>query len=183
MFIHVWSPNWWSVSIFGCCSVAHSRPTLCNLVDCTTPGFPVAHHLLRFAQVHVDYFNDAIQQAISSSDALFFCPLSFPAWGTFPMSQLFMSDDENIRASASASILQWVFRVDFPEDWLVWSPCCPGEFQESSPAPQFKGTTSLAFCLLYCPALTTVHDHWEYYSLDYTDLRWQSNVSVFQHTV
>ena len=121
--------------------------------------------------------------AILSSDSLFLRPQSFPASGTFPMSQLFMSDDENIRASASASVLQWVFRVDFPEDWLVWSPCCPGEFQESSPAPQFKGTTSLAFCLLYCPALTTVHDHWEYYSLDYTDLRWQSNVSVFQHTV
>ena len=98
--------------------------------------------------------------AISSSDTLFsFCSQSFPASGTFPMSQLFMSDDENIRASASASVLQWVFRVDFPEDWLVWSPCCPGEFQESSPAPQLEGINSLAFCLLYSPALTTKRAH------------------------
>ena len=39
--------------------------------------------------------------AISSSDTLFsFCPLSFPASGTFPMSQLFTSDDQNTEASA-----------------------------------------------------------------------------------
>ena len=41
--------------------------------------------------------------AISSSDALFsFCPQSFPVSGTFPMSQLFSSDDQNTGVSASA---------------------------------------------------------------------------------
>ena len=44
--------------------------------------------------------------AISSSDALFsVCPQSFPASGTFPMSQLFESGDQNTGASASASVL------------------------------------------------------------------------------
>ena len=44
--------------------------------------------------------------AISSSDALFsFCPQSFPASGTFPMSRLLASDDQNTGASASASVL------------------------------------------------------------------------------
>ena len=43
--------------------------------------------------------------AISSSDALFFCPQSFPESGTFPVSHLFTSDDQNTGASASASIL------------------------------------------------------------------------------
>ena len=43
--------------------------------------------------------------AISSSDALFFFyPWSFPASGTFPMSQLFTSVDQNTGASASASV-------------------------------------------------------------------------------
>ena len=37
------------------------------------------------------------------------------------------------------------------------------------------------FCLLYSPALTTIRDHWEDYSLDYTDICQQSNVSAFQH--
>ena len=33
-------------------------------------------------------------------------------------------------------------------------------------------------CLLYHPALTTIHDHWD----DYMDLSWQNNFSAFQHT-
>ena len=40
-----------------------------------------------------------------SSDALFsFCPQSFPALGTFPMSCLFTSDDQNTGASISTSV-------------------------------------------------------------------------------
>ena len=64
---------------------------------------------------------------------------------------------------------QWVFRVDLPEDSLVWSPCSPGYFEEPSLAPQFKGINSLVFCLRYSPALTTVHDYWEDHSLDCMD--------------
>ena len=33
---------------------------------------------------------------------------------------------------------QWLFRVDFLQDWLVCSPCCPRNSQGSSPAPQFR---------------------------------------------
>ena len=33
----------------GCCSVSKSCPTLCDPKDCSTPGFPVLHHLLEFA--------------------------------------------------------------------------------------------------------------------------------------
>ena len=39
------------------------------------------------------------------------------------------------------------------------------------------------FFLLDGPALTTICDHWENYSIDITDLCQQSNVSAFQHTV
>ena len=42
-----------------------------------------------------------------------FCLLSFPASGSFPMSRLFTSGDQSIGASASASVLQWIFSVDF----------------------------------------------------------------------
>ena len=34
--------------------------------------------------------------------------------------------------------LQWIFRVDFLENWLVWSPCSPRDSQESPPTPQFE---------------------------------------------
>ena len=42
-----------------CCSVTESCLILCN-IDCNTPGLPVPHHLLKFAQVHVHCISDAI---------------------------------------------------------------------------------------------------------------------------
>ena len=35
-----------------CCSVTQSCLTLCDPMDCSTPGFPVLHHLLEFARSH-----------------------------------------------------------------------------------------------------------------------------------
>ena len=37
---------------------------------------------------------------------------------------------------------QWIFRTDFLWDGLVWSPYCPRDSQESSPAPQFESINS-----------------------------------------
>ena len=45
---------------FYCCSVAHSCPTLCDPMDCSTPALSVPHHLPKFAQVHVHCIVDAI---------------------------------------------------------------------------------------------------------------------------
>ena len=53
--------------------------------------------------------------AISSSKTLFsFCPQSFPASVTFPMSRLFASDDQNTGVSTSASVLPTSFQGWFP---------------------------------------------------------------------
>ena len=76
-------------------------------------------------------------------------------------------------------LLPWikrVFRVDFPWDWLVWSPCCPRDSQESSPAPQFEGI------IIQCAAFFTVQlsQPLEDHSLDSTDLCRQTNVSALQ---
>ena len=42
-------------------SVAQSCPTLCDPMNCSTPGLPVHHHLLEFTQIHVHRVSDAIQ--------------------------------------------------------------------------------------------------------------------------
>ena len=42
---------------------------------------------------------------------------------------------------------QWISRIDFLYDWLVWSPCCPRDSQESLPTPQFKSINSSALSL------------------------------------
>ena len=52
--------------------------------------------------------------AISSSETLFFCPPSFPASGTFPVSKLFISHDQNTRVSASESVLPTSIQGWFP---------------------------------------------------------------------
>ena len=61
-----------------CCSVTQSHPTLCDPVDCSTPGLPVLHQLLEFAQTHVHRVGDAIQPSH---------PLSSPSPPAFNQSQ------------------------------------------------------------------------------------------------
>ena len=74
---------------------------------------------------------------------------------------------------------QWIVRVDFLYDWLLWYPYCPRGSQESSPTQQFESINSLVFFLLYNPALKSVHDYWKNHSFDYTDLYQPSDVSDF----
>ena len=42
-------------------SVPQSCPTLCDPMNCSTPGHPVHHQLLEFTQTHVHQVSDAIQ--------------------------------------------------------------------------------------------------------------------------
>ena len=58
-------------------SVSQLCPTLCNLMDCSTPGFPVHHQLQEFTQTHVHRIGDAIQPSH---------PLLFP-FPAFSLSQ------------------------------------------------------------------------------------------------
>ena len=50
---------------------------------------------------------------------------------------------------------------------------------KSSSALQFESISSSAFCLIYHPALTSVHDYWKDRSLDYTDLCQLSDAFAF----
>ena len=52
-------PDWTDSAQFS--SVAQSCPTLCDPMDCSTPGLPVHHLLPEPAQTHVHRVSDAIQ--------------------------------------------------------------------------------------------------------------------------
>ena len=82
-------------------SVTQSFPTLCNPTDCSTPGFPVHHQLPELAQIHVHQVSDAIQPSHPLS-CYSSCPQSFPASGSFPVSQFFTSGGQSIGVSTSA---------------------------------------------------------------------------------
>ena len=63
----------------NCCSVAQMCPTLCDPMNCSTPGLPVIHYLPEFTQIHV-------HPVISFSVVPFsFWPQPFPASGSFPI--------------------------------------------------------------------------------------------------
>ena len=76
------------------------------------------------------------------------------------MSQLFASGGQRIGALASTSILSMI-RVNFLQDWVVWSLYCQRDSRESSPEPQFKSINSLAVSLLYGSTLTSIRDYWK----------------------
>ena len=87
------------------------------------------------------------------------CPQSFPASGSFQISQFFPSGGQSIGISASASVLPMNVQDWFPLGWTGWIPCSPADSQESSPTPQFKSINSLLLSFLYSPTLTSIHDY------------------------
>ena len=96
-----------------CCSVTKLCPTLCNPMDCSTPGFPVLHYL----QVCSDscpvtqWCHPNISPSVTPFSA---CPQSFPVSGSFPMCCLFALGGQLIGASASASVLPMYIQGWFP---------------------------------------------------------------------
>ena len=165
--VHIFSANhdtvtWvYKVHCCCCCLVAKLCPTLCDPMDCSTPGFPVIHHLLEFTQTHVRWVSDAIQPSH---------PLASPSPPAFNLSQhqgLFQWIGSSHQVAKLLELqlqhqsFQWIFRVGFRLDWLVWSPCRPRGSQESSPTSQFKSISSSVLNLLYDSTLTSVHDYWK----------------------
>ena len=128
-------------------------------MDCSTPGFPVLHYLLEFAQTHVHWDGNAIQP---------FHPLSPP-----PPPALNLSQHEGI-FNESALCIRW------PKYWSFWFSTSPSNeysgmisfridcldllaIQDSlklfSPASKFKSINSSVLSLPYGPTLTSIHDY------------------------
>ena len=72
-------------------SVAQSCPTLCNPMNCSTPGLPIHHQLQESTQTHFHRVSDAIQPSHPLSSPLSSCPQSLPASESFPMRSFPMS--------------------------------------------------------------------------------------------
>ena len=99
-----------------------------------------------------------------------FCLQSFPASGSFPLSQLFASDGQSIRASASASVLPMNI-----QGWLPLGLTGLISLLSRELSTVFSSTTLwkhqlFALSLLYDPTLTSICNFWENHSFDYTDL-------------
>ena len=124
--------------------------TLCDPMDCSTPGFPVHHQLPELTQTHVHQVGDAIQP----SHPLSSCLQSFPASGSFSMSQFLTLGGQSVRVSASLSVLPMNIQNWFPLGLTDLTPCYSRDSQKVFPASLFESIDSLALTLLYGPTLT-----------------------------
>ena len=144
-------------------SAPQSCLTLCDPMNHSTPGLPPSPT----PRVHPNPcpLSQWCHPTISSSVVPFSsCPQSFPASGSFQMSQLLTSGGQSIGVWASATVLP--MNIQDLLDGLVGSPCSPRDSQESSPTPQFKSINSSVFSFPYSPTLTSIHDQWKNHSLD-----------------
>ena len=100
-------------------SVAQSSPTLCNPMDCSTPGLPVHHQLPEFTQTHVHWVSDAIQPSH---------PLSSPSPPAFDLSQYqglfkWVSSLHPVAKVLEFQLqhqsFQWIFRTYLLQDGLI----------------------------------------------------------------
>ena len=100
----------WHAIVLLLWQVTQSCPTTCKPRDGSTPGFPVLHHLVELAQIHIH-----CHPTLSSSVVPFSCCLqSFPATRSRLMSWLFALGGQSIGASASASVLPMNSQDWFP---------------------------------------------------------------------
>ena len=101
-------------------SVAQLCLSLCDPMDCSMPGLPCP---TRTPGVYSNAcpLNHWRHPTISSSVIPFSsCRQSFPASGSFQMSQLFASDGQNIGVSASTSVLPMNIQDWFPLGLIGW---------------------------------------------------------------
>ena len=136
------------------------------------PSFSVLHYLSEFAQTHV-------HSTISPSVAPFsFCPQSFLASESFPMSRLFTSGGQVLELQHQSFHIQG------------WSPLGWTGFislQSKVLSRVFSKTTlQKRQSFVTQPSLWSnshIHDYLKNHSFDYMELCWQSNVSVMTITV
>ena len=158
-----------------CSSVTKLCPTLGDPMDYSTPGFPVLHLLLEFAQAHVHWVRDAIQPSHPLS------PSSPPAFSLSQHQGLFLWASYSHRWPKYWSFSFSISPSNGYSVWisLGWTGCISLQSKGLSRvvlALQYKKIDSLVLSLLYGPTLTTVHDYWKNHRFDYMDRSQQSDV-------
>ena len=147
-----------------CCSVAKSCPTLCNPMDCSTPGFPVLHCLPEFAQTHVHWVGDAIQPSPPLS------PPSPPALSFSRHQGLFQWVGSFHQMATVLELqqqsFQWIFRlISFRIDWFDLL-AVQGTLRSLLQLHNLKASILQQSAFFMVPTFTSIHDYWKNYSFD-----------------
>ena len=154
------------VTCNDCCSVVKWDSTLCDTMNCSTPGFPVLHYHLVFAQTHVHWVDDAIQSSHSLLPPSLLCTQSFSTSWSYPKSQFFTSGGQSIRASALAPVLPMNIQGWFPLGLNSLISLQSKGFSRVFSSTTIQSISSLMLILLYGPTLTYIQDYWKEHSFD-----------------
>ena len=145
-------------------SVTQSSLTLCDPMNCRTPGLPIHHQLPESTQTHVHWVGDAIQPSHPLSSP------SPPALNLFQHQGLF---------NESTLLVRW------PKYWSFSFSISPSKEHPGLISFRMDGLdllsvqgtlksllqhhsskASILRRFLYSPTLTSIHDYWKNYSLD-----------------
>ena len=129
----IWSKSSPKYILCGCCSVIKSCPVLCVPMDWCMAGFPVLHYLSEFDKIHVHWVSDAIKSYHALLSLLLLLSI-FPNIRVFSNEPFSYQVAKVLELQVQQQYFQWIFKVGFLSDWLIWSPCSPRDSQESSPA-------------------------------------------------
>ena len=149
-------------------SVAQTSPTLCEPLDCSTPGLLIHHQLPLACRSLLKLMS--IESVMPSNHLILCRPLILPP-SIFPSNRVLLNDSvlcirwPKYWSSSLASVLPMNIQDWFPLG-LTGSPCSPRDSQKSSPTPQFKSINSSALSFLYSPTVTSIHDYWRNHSFD-----------------
>ena len=94
-------------------SAAQLCPTLCDLMDCSIPGFPVHHQLLELAQTHVHGVSDAIQPSHPLSSPSPPAPNPSQHQDLFQCVSSLHQVAKVLELQLNHQSFQWIFRTDF----------------------------------------------------------------------
>ena len=138
-------------------SVAQLCLTLCDPMNCSTPGFPVHHQRQKLAQTH-GHRVVMPPNHLSLCHPLLLLPSIFPSIKVFSNESFLCISWPKycIGASASASVLhsnEYSGLISFTIAWFDLRAV--QRTLKSPPTPQFKSINSLALSFLYSPTLTT----------------------------
>ena len=161
-----------------CCSVAQSSPTLCDRMDCSTPGFPsstISQSLLKLR---------IIESVMPSNHLILCCTLLFLP-SIFTSIKVFSNElalhirwpkDWSFSFSTSPSN-EYLGLISFRIDWFDLFTV-QGTLKSLLQYHNWKAS------ILWCSAffmvhLTSIDDYWKNHRLDYTDFCQYSDVSAF----
>ena len=92
---------------------------------------------------------------------LLLLPSIFPASGSFPMSQFFVSGGQSFGASASASVRLMNIQDRFPLGWTGWISLLSKGFLRVFSNTAVQKHQFFSSQLFYGPTLTSIHDYWK----------------------